>query len=246
MTRLERFYHRLFARFGPQHWWPGRTRWEIAAGAVLTQNTNWRNVEKAIARLRAARALTAAATLELAPAALAELIRPAGYFKVKAVRLQALAAWWVRHQRWAARPTTPTNELRARLLAKGYAAHDADASLTLLASTRLQSDAALAARTQTKLATAGASDAKISRSLAKKGLVSRATDTKTQAGTQAGDAARALTLARAALAKPGTTQSRVRRALGALARAEHDEEVAREAVRQAARETGLALPDEHG
>ena len=148
--------------------------------------------------------------------------------------------------RWLRTTDRSTHELRARLLAKGYAAHDADASLTLLASTRLQSDAALAARTQTKLATAGASDAKISRSLAKKGLVSRATDTKTQAGTQAGDAARALTLARAALAKPGTTQSRVRRALGALARAEHDEEVAREAVRQAARETGLALPDEHG
>jgi SOS response regulatory protein OraA/RecX len=148
--------------------------------------------------------------------------------------------------RWLRTTDRSTHELRARLLARGYSALDADASLTLLASTRLQSDDALAARTENKLATAGASDAKISRSLAAKGLASRATETGTRAGTHAGDAARALTLARVSLAKPGTTQSRVRRALGALARAEYDEEVAREAVRQAAREMGFALSDEHG
>jgi endonuclease III related protein len=127
MMLLERFYRRLLTRFGPQHWWPGRTRWEIAAGAVLTQNTNWRNVERAIARLRTARALTAATTASLSAAELAELIRPAGCFNVKAVRLQALAAWWVKGHRWAARPSTPTKVLRDSLLAvRGIGPETAD------------------------------------------------------------------------------------------------------------------------
>lgn len=77
----------LLAAFGPQGWWPGETPFEVMVGAILTQNTNWRNVERAIANLRAAGALTPAAMLRLAPEALAELIRPAGYFRVKAARL---------------------------------------------------------------------------------------------------------------------------------------------------------------
>jgi len=82
----------LLAAFGPQRWWPAETPFEVMVGAILTQNTNWRNVERAIANLRAARALTPAAMLRLAPEALAELIRPAGYFRVKAARLGHLLA----------------------------------------------------------------------------------------------------------------------------------------------------------
>ena len=82
-------YRALFGRWGPQHWWPGDTPLEISVGAVLTQNTNWRNVEKAIANLKKNRALNVRA-LEQAPAGkLAEWIRPAGYFNVKAKRLKA-------------------------------------------------------------------------------------------------------------------------------------------------------------
>jgi endonuclease-3 related protein len=86
---LQAIYRALLQHFGPQHWWPGRTRFEVIVGAILTQNTAWTNVEKAIVRLRAARALTPARLHALPHAQLAELIRPAGYFNVKATRLHA-------------------------------------------------------------------------------------------------------------------------------------------------------------
>jgi endonuclease-3 related protein len=85
----------LLARFGAQHWWPGDTAFEIMVGAVLTQNTAWRNVEAAIARLKAAGRLAPAAMLALPEAELAGLIRAAGYFNVKARRLRALCAFLV-------------------------------------------------------------------------------------------------------------------------------------------------------
>jgi endonuclease-3 related protein len=87
---LRAVYRALLRHFGPQHWWPGRTRFEVMVGAILTQNTAWTNVEQAIARLRQARALHPARLHALAPARLADLIRPAGYFNVKATRLRAL------------------------------------------------------------------------------------------------------------------------------------------------------------
>jgi endonuclease III related protein len=86
---LMEVYRRLLAAWGRQGWWPGRTRLEIAVGAILTQNTAWTNVEKAIRRLRRAHALNLP-TLHAAPLdQLAEWIRPAGYFRVKARRLRA-------------------------------------------------------------------------------------------------------------------------------------------------------------
>ncbi|OQW97807.1 MAG: hypothetical protein BWK77_00835 [Verrucomicrobia bacterium A1] len=86
-------YRALFSRFGPQHWWPGRTRLEIVVGAILTQNTAWSNVEKAVHRLRGARALNLR-TLHDAPLdRLADWIRPAGYFRVKARRLRAFTTF---------------------------------------------------------------------------------------------------------------------------------------------------------
>ncbi len=81
------------ARFGPQHWWPGETRFEIITGAVLTQNTNWTNVEKAIANLKGAGLLEPEKLYTIEIARLAELIRPAGYFNVKAKRLKNLLNW---------------------------------------------------------------------------------------------------------------------------------------------------------
>lgn len=83
-------FDRLLRAFGPQHWWPGRTRFEMMAGAVLTQNTAWTNVGKAIANLRRARCLTPARMHALPLSDLAALIRPAGTFHVKARRLRAL------------------------------------------------------------------------------------------------------------------------------------------------------------
>ncbi|MCA9214858.1 MAG: hypothetical protein KDB27_17425 [Planctomycetales bacterium] len=87
---LSDVFHRLLDAFGPQHWWPGETRFEVIVGAVLTQNTAWTNVEKAIDNLRDANILNIEAMSELTLEELAELIRPAGYFRVKAKRLANL------------------------------------------------------------------------------------------------------------------------------------------------------------
>ncbi len=88
--RLNQIYQRLFQYFGPQHWWPGETPLEVMVGAVLTQNTNWENVEKAIANLRAADLLDLRRLAETPTGLLAELIRPSGYYNLKAARLHNL------------------------------------------------------------------------------------------------------------------------------------------------------------
>ena len=89
-TRLLRLYRLMFQALGPQHWWPARTPFEVVVGAMLTQNTAWTNVEKAIAALRAANALRPAALAALPRARLARFIRAAGYYNIKAKRLQNL------------------------------------------------------------------------------------------------------------------------------------------------------------
>jgi endonuclease III related protein len=88
-------YDALYAEYGPRHWWPGETRLEVIVGAMLTQNTNWKNVERAIGNLKAAGALDWHRLNQMEHAELAELIRPAGYFNVKARRLKNLVAWIV-------------------------------------------------------------------------------------------------------------------------------------------------------
>lgn len=94
-TRQEliEIYQLLFDAFGPQHWWPGDTRIEIITGAILTQNTNWTNVEKAINNLKAAGCLSAEKLHSLELSKLAELIRPAGYYNIKAKRLKNFLDW---------------------------------------------------------------------------------------------------------------------------------------------------------
>ncbi|MDD5758606.1 MAG: endonuclease III domain-containing protein [Desulfobulbaceae bacterium] len=89
---LLEIYDRLLAYFGPQHWWPGETPFEIMVGAVLTQNTTWTNVEKAINNLKESGLLRFEVMASLPHATLAELIRPCGYFNLKASRLQNLLA----------------------------------------------------------------------------------------------------------------------------------------------------------
>ena len=85
----------LLARYGPQHWWPARTSFEVMVGAVLTQNTAWTNVEKAIDNLHAAQAMDAEVILHAPQRRVASWIRPAGYFNVKAKRLRNFCAWYV-------------------------------------------------------------------------------------------------------------------------------------------------------
>ncbi len=109
-------YERLDAAYGPQHWWPGDSPFEIMVGAVLTQNTAWSNVERAIANLKAAGVLAPEAMLALSEAELAALIRPAGYFNVKARRLRALLEWIRLKGGVEALAGWPTDRLRAGLL----------------------------------------------------------------------------------------------------------------------------------
>jgi endonuclease-3 related protein len=87
-ARLRALYRAMERALGPQRWWPGRTRFEIIVGAILTQNTSWRNVARAIERLREARFLTPARLAVLPQSELAEIIRPAGYYNIKADRLK--------------------------------------------------------------------------------------------------------------------------------------------------------------
>ena len=81
-------YAALFAAYGPRHWWPADSLFEVMVGAILTQNTAWSNVERALQRLRGLVSLDAEAILNLSTEQLADAIRPAGYFNVKAARLQ--------------------------------------------------------------------------------------------------------------------------------------------------------------
>lgn len=86
---LKIIYSRLYKHFGPQNWWPGDTRLEIIIGAILTQNTAWTNVEKAIANLKSQRLLSSAQELlRLEPSHLARLVRPSGYYNIKSARIR--------------------------------------------------------------------------------------------------------------------------------------------------------------
>jgi len=81
-------YARLYGAFGPRHWWPGESPFEVVVGAILTQNTTWRNVEKAIANLKASRLLSPDTLHRLTVEDLAAYIKPAGYYNIKAKRLK--------------------------------------------------------------------------------------------------------------------------------------------------------------
>lgn len=87
-ARLMAMYEAMLAALGPSQWWPGQTPFEIALGAILTQNTNWPNVEKALANLRDRDLLDARALHALPETELADLIRPSGSFRVKARRVR--------------------------------------------------------------------------------------------------------------------------------------------------------------
>ncbi len=89
---LMEMYEAMVARFGRLDWWPGDSPLEIAVGAILAQNTNWRNVEKALANLFDADCMSITALYEMPQEQLAELIRPAGYYNVKTKRLKNFIA----------------------------------------------------------------------------------------------------------------------------------------------------------
>ena len=126
---LETIYARLAAHYGPTHWWPGDSAFEIAVGAVLTQNAAWTNVEKAIANLKQAGLLTPQAILACSGPVLEEALRPSGYFRVKAQRLRSFCAFLVKRYDgdMARMAERPLDTLRPELLGvKGIGPETAD------------------------------------------------------------------------------------------------------------------------
>jgi endonuclease-3 related protein len=130
--QLTEIYELLFDRFGPQYWWPGQTQFEIITGAILTQNTNWANVEKAISNLKSAGCMSPEQLYHLDVAQLAEYIRPAGYYNIKTKRLKNFVNWLFNNYngRLANLETVDTERLRAELLAiQGIGYETADSIL---------------------------------------------------------------------------------------------------------------------
>lgn len=114
--QLEEIYRRLYGVYGPQHWWPADTPFEIMIGAILTQNTAWTNVEKAIQNLKQADALNIHSIIALPDDKLAELIYPSGYFNVKSQRLKNYTKWFVDSGRFKGLHQLDNPDLRHRLL----------------------------------------------------------------------------------------------------------------------------------
>ena len=118
-TPLSLYYHTLYESLGPQSWWPAKTPFEVIVGAILTQNTNWTNVERAIANLRRERLLSPLAMGRVSPAHLASLIRSSGYFRQKAKKLKGFVRFLRDEYSGSLKRMfqTPTAELREKLLA---------------------------------------------------------------------------------------------------------------------------------
>ena len=125
-------YTHLFDSLGPQGWWPGESTFEIMVGAVLVQNTAWRNVERAIDNLKRNKLLTPRKIYALPTDELAELIRPAGYYRIKAKRLHNLVRFFIERYRGslAALHNVDLHQLRQELLAvNGIGPETADSIL---------------------------------------------------------------------------------------------------------------------
>ncbi|MGB9629784.1 MAG: hypothetical protein ACPL6D_14105 [Thermodesulfobacteriota bacterium] len=86
---LMKIYQRLYRTYGPRHWWPGETPFEVMVGAILTQNTSWRNVEKAIQKLKEKGVLNPDGIRHIKRSELAKLIKSSGYYRIKAERLKS-------------------------------------------------------------------------------------------------------------------------------------------------------------
>jgi endonuclease-3 related protein len=129
---LSEVYQRLRDAFGPQHWWPGESPFEVLVGAVLVQNTNWQNVKRAIDNLRQAELLEPHALYAVPVEELESLLRPAGYFRIKARRLHNLLKFLVQRYDGSleAMFRTELETLRAELLAiNGIGPETADSIL---------------------------------------------------------------------------------------------------------------------
>lgn len=127
---IDKAFKAMFERYGRQHWWPGDSELEIAVGAILTQNTSWRNVERAINALKSCNLLSIKGLLDVDEKTLADVIKPAGYFNVKAQRLKAFIRWLHESGGFDELRKLDTSELRKKLLSvKGIGRETADSML---------------------------------------------------------------------------------------------------------------------
>lgn len=125
-------YQRLYSYFGPQHWWPGETPFEVIIGAILTQNTNWLNVEKAIDNLKKYKLLKPHTLYKLSHKRLASLIRSAGYYNIKAKRLKNFLRFFIKYYNGSIKKMSEgdNGSLRQELLSvKGIGPETADSIL---------------------------------------------------------------------------------------------------------------------
>jgi len=130
--RLQEIYRKLHSCFGPQHWWPGQTPFEVMVGAILTQNTSWQNVERAITNIKKAGTMDAKKLYCLPHRRLAKLLRPAGYFNIKAKRLKNFLKFYLDNYGADARKMRAVNTgiLRDQLLSvNGVGEETADSIL---------------------------------------------------------------------------------------------------------------------
>jgi endonuclease-3 related protein len=133
---LPAVYRQLYATHGPQHWWPAQTPFEVMVGAVLTQNTAWHNVERAIANLRAHDRLDAGRIVATRRDHLAGWLRPSGYFNIKAARLKNLCRWYLDSGGYAALRQRDTASLRIALLGVNGIGHETADDILLYAFAR--------------------------------------------------------------------------------------------------------------
>jgi endonuclease-3 related protein len=134
---LLNIYRRLLAHYGPQHWWPAEEPFEVIVGAILTQSAAWGNVEKAIANLRSANALSPKTLRQLSTPKLATLVHPCGYYNAKALKLKSFAYWLGNHHRDDLNRLFASNvdELRQQLLSiQGIGQETADSIILYAAS----------------------------------------------------------------------------------------------------------------
>lgn len=125
-------YRRLYSSFGPQHWWPADSPFEVMVGAILTQNTNWQNVERAIRNLKKNSVLSPKKLDRLSIKYLARLIRPSGYYNIKAKRLKEYLKFFLKSYGGKASKMSKaaSGELRGQLLSvKGIGPETADSIL---------------------------------------------------------------------------------------------------------------------
>jgi endonuclease-3 related protein len=129
---LREIYRVLFRAFGPRHWWPAETPFEVMVGAILTQNTSWTNVEKAIQRLKEKSCLDMERIRELKTSQLASMIKPSGFFRIKADRLKTFVDFLFEEYRGKIEmmKREPLRSLREKLLrVRGVGPETADSIL---------------------------------------------------------------------------------------------------------------------